>query len=110
MRGKTMNTVYSRTVEARNPTTRIGNDLRRDVCCMKHLLERQALKADNLHPGSFPAGMKIFTNELAYGLYHLSKPSWICFPASSGVIEPLMTPALTCQSSFSRFGSPRERI
>src|SRR5919108_4789703 len=45
-----------------------------------------------------------------FGLYHLSRPAWISSPACSGVMEPLITPALTRQSSFSRFGSPRERI
>ena len=34
----------------------------------------------------------------------------ICCAASSGVSEPLITPAETAHSSFSRFGSPRERI
>ena len=44
------------------------------------------------------------------GLYHLSRPSCSCLPAASGVSAPLITCAETFQSSFSRFGVPRDRI
>src|SRR5919109_3734392 len=45
-----------------------------------------------------------------FGLYHLSSPACASLPACSGVVVPLITPALKRHSSFSRFGSPRERI
>src|SRR5690349_11824452 len=44
------------------------------------------------------------------GLYHFSRPVWISWPACSGVMDLFITAAVTRQSSFSRFGSPRERI
>src|SRR5208283_4283735 len=50
------------------------------------------------------------SRHLAAGLYHLSRPSWICLAAASGVSVALMTCAETFQSSFSRLGVPRDRI
>ena len=43
------------------------------------------------------------------GLYHLSRPSCSCFAAASGVSLAFTTCADTFQSSFSRFGVPRDR-
>src|SRR5205809_1630291 len=45
-----------------------------------------------------------------FGWYQRSSPFWSRCVACSGVILPFMTAALTCQSSFSRFGVPRDRI
>src|SRR3954452_13055630 len=66
-------------------------------------------------PPCFGGGAAVLRRERsdpyrAAGLYHLSSPFWVCLPASSGVIVPFITPAVMRHSSFSRFGSPRERI
>src|SRR6266705_3287654 len=45
-----------------------------------------------------------------FGWYQWSSPFWSRFVACSGVIFPFSTAALVCQSSFSRFGVPRDRI
>ena len=44
------------------------------------------------------------------GPYQLARPSSAFLAASSGFIVPFSTWALTFQSSFSRFGVPRDRI
>src|SRR6476469_10373508 len=56
------------------------------------------------------AGLRLGVADYCFGLYHLSSPAWASWPACSGVTVPLITAALRRHSSFSRFGSPRERI
>src|SRR5712692_4509718 len=63
-----------------------------------------------LGPAAGRAYLLAQPDHLACGLYHLVSPACTWAAASSGASLPLMTPALTLQSSFSRLGSPRERI
>src|SRR6186997_1226027 len=67
-------------------------------------------RVQSLHPGRQFHRDEEKTETYWAGLYHESRPAWTSWPACSGVMLPFMTAALTRQSSFSRLGSPRERI
>src|SRR5438445_12884002 len=62
------------------------------------------------HPAHARARIEVTLARVPHGLYHLSRPDWICCAAWAGCNVPFTTDAVTRQSSFSRLGWPRERI